>query len=459
MYLNLARKYRPKSFDEVVGQEHITKTLINAVRAGRISPAYLFFGPRGCGKTSVARILAKCLNCKDGPSPVCCCKCSSCLEIDNGSSLDVIEIDGASNRGIDQIRELREKIGYVPISGRYKVYIIDEVHMLTQEAFNALLKTLEEPPFHAIFVFATTEPYRLPKTIVSRTQGFEFRTIEKRAIKEHLLKITGLENFNIKPSAIETISKYAQGSLRDGEVILEQVALYKDAADDNDVRMVLGICKEETVFLLIDTVKNKKTKDVLSIIREMIEKGFFSAQIIRDILEKLREMIVEAVENNREIEWYIKASEVLCEAQERIKRLPDEADVILELSLVKLSQDGFLDVVHEEDVQIPKEIEIDKDSIMKVWDDILERVGEAKPTLKPVLSEAKIIDVSDGKITVSFDGKNTHRRIMEKDENKKIVEDIFYDLFNKKISFTLSSPEKIDIIEKICEIFSASEVK
>ena len=200
-YLVMARKYRPTTFDEVVGQTHVTTTLKNAIQTNRISHAYLFAGPRGTGKTTVARILAKALNCKDGPTVEPCQKCPSCLEITQGRSLDVIEVDAASNRGIDEIRDLREKVNYAPNQARYKVYIIDEAHMLSTAAFNAFLKTLEEPPEHAKFVFATTEIRKVPVTVLSRCQRFDLRRVDAAMLAEHLRKICVMEKVEIEADA------------------------------------------------------------------------------------------------------------------------------------------------------------------------------------------------------------------------------------------------------------------
>ena len=225
-YLVLARKWRPQTFEEVVGQEPITRTLQNALAQGRIAHAFLFSGPRGVGKTSVARILAKALNCVQGVGPHPCNQCQVCKEITIGSALDVLEIDGASNRGIDEVRDLREKIKYLPTQGQYKVYIIDEVHMLTKEAFNALLKTLEEPPAHAVFILATTEPHKVPVTILSRCQRYDFRRIPTSLIQEQLEKLVGQEGWQIDAEGLALLAQEAEGSLRDAPGVLDQVVTF-----------------------------------------------------------------------------------------------------------------------------------------------------------------------------------------------------------------------------------------
>ncbi len=225
-YQVLARKWRPQTFDEVVGQEHVTRTLKNALEMGRVAHAFLFSGPRGVGKTSVARILAKALNCVQGPTPTPCNQCQACQEITQGHSLDVLEIDGASNRGIDEVRELRENIKYLPAHGGYKVFIIDEVHMLTKEAFNALLKTLEEPPAHAIFILATTEAHKVPVTILSRCQRYDFKRLSTAAIQEHLAQMAAREGWSIAPAGLQLIAQESEGGMRDAQGLLDQVITF-----------------------------------------------------------------------------------------------------------------------------------------------------------------------------------------------------------------------------------------
>jgi DNA polymerase-3 subunit gamma/tau len=225
-YQVFARKWRPQVFEDVIGQGHITRTLQNAIATNRLAHAFLFSGPRGVGKTTTARILAKALNCKEGPTPTPCGKCDSCLETTAGTSVDVIEIDGASNRGIEHIRELRETVKYAPVGGKNKVYVIDEVHMLTNEAFNALLKTLEEPPPHVIFIFATTEPQKIPATIHSRCQRYGFKRIALQEIAAKLREITDKESIKVTDQGLTMIARAAEGSMRDSQSLLDQAVSY-----------------------------------------------------------------------------------------------------------------------------------------------------------------------------------------------------------------------------------------
>src|ERR671922_1377739 len=248
-YQVTARKWRPQTFGELVGQEHVARTLQNGLRHSRIAHAYLFTGTRGVGKTTTARLLAKALNCEMGPTADPCNQCSLCQAITLGSSLDVLEIDGASNRGIDEIRDLREKIRYAPTRSRYKIYIIDEVHMLTEHAFNALLKTLEEPPPQVVFIFATTEPHKVPITILSRCQRFDFRKVTSSEIAQCLAKIAAQERIRISGEALHRIARRAEGSLRDAQTLFDQVVAFCGSeVRDEDVGQLLGAAGEEQLL-------------------------------------------------------------------------------------------------------------------------------------------------------------------------------------------------------------------
>ncbi|HEX9116477.1 MAG TPA: DNA polymerase III subunit gamma/tau, partial [Anaerolineae bacterium] len=289
----LYRRWRSQTFEDVVGQEHIALTLRNALRDGRLSHAYLFTGPRGTGKTSTARILAKAINCLDeDPAARPCNHCRVCAAITEGSFLDLIEIDAASNRGIDEIRDLREKIGFRPSDGRYKVYIIDEVHMLTKEAFNALLKTLEEPPAHAVFVLATTEPDRVPETVRSRCQRFDFRRIPTAAIVQHLQVILAQESGQAAPEALAAIARRATGSMRDAISLLDQLLSYGDEIISLErVTGVLGLVDAQMIGRLVGAMAAADTAEGLTLINQMVAQGVDLGQLVDQILSYLRSLL------------------------------------------------------------------------------------------------------------------------------------------------------------------------
>jgi DNA polymerase-3 subunit gamma/tau len=272
-YLVIARKWRPQVFEDVVGQDHVVKTLQNAINHDRVAHAFIFSGPRGVGKTSVARILAKALNCEKGSTETPCNECTNCREITEGTSLDVYEIDGASNRGIDEIRELRENVKFSPASSRYKIYIIDEVHMLTKEAFNALLKTLEEPPSHVIFIFATTEKHRVPATILSRCQSFDFKRVPQKLIIDKLRHIASLENITISETGLAWIAEGGDGSMRDAQSIFDQVISYAGAdIEDGDIKELLGLIDKGLLSDLSAAVFERNAGACL----KMIDEGYYS---------------------------------------------------------------------------------------------------------------------------------------------------------------------------------------
>jgi len=293
-YLVLARKYRPATFGEVVGQEHVTRTLQNAVRSGRIGHAFLFSGLRGVGKTSVARILAKTLNCQDAQhQDEPCGRCESCAEIDAGRSLDVVEMDAASHTGVDDIRELREAVMYAPGKDRYKVYIIDEVHMLSKNAFNALLKTLEEPPPRVVFILATTEPHKVPITIHSRCQRYDFRRIPSTAMADHLASICGKEGVTISSDSLRRIAISAEGSLRDSQSLLDQVVSFSgENVADEDVNLILGTLDKGRLMEIIAMCGDNRPGDALRTLGEIIDDGADPIRITLDLLEILRSLMI-----------------------------------------------------------------------------------------------------------------------------------------------------------------------
>ena len=292
-YLVIARKWRPKQFEEVVGQEHITLTLQNAIKKDRVASAYLFSGPRGVGKTTTARILAKALNCEKGPTPQPCDSCTPCQEIAEGHSIDVLEIDGASNRGIDEVRSLRESTRYTPSNLRYKIYIIDEVHMLTTEAFNALLKTLEEPPPHVVFIFATTEANKVPATILSRCQRFDFRRIPQEKIVEQLKKICDQETIQIDDQALYLIARKSEGCMRDSQSLLDQVLSFSDhTVSKDDVISLLGIIQHDEFFTISEAIARKNTAEMFNVSRNMFKKGYDFTELLSGLAEHFHNLLV-----------------------------------------------------------------------------------------------------------------------------------------------------------------------
>lgn len=310
-YQVLARKFRPQTFEDVAGQAHVVKTLRNAVAQGRVAHAFLFSGPRGVGKTSVARILSKALNCEQGPTPRPCNQCSNCIEITNNSSLDVHEIDGASNRGIDEIRELRENVRFAPASSRYKIYIIDEVHMLTDPAFNALLKTLEEPPAHVVFIFATTESHKIPATILSRCQCYDFRRIPLKEIVANLKLVASQEGIAISPIALSWIAEAGDGSMRDAQSIFDQVISYAGQdVKDADVEESLGLAARQYLFRLSEAVLNQNAGSCLMILEEAYLAGIDMKYFYQMFLKHVRNLLLVKIVGDQSASFDIAAEQI-----------------------------------------------------------------------------------------------------------------------------------------------------
>jgi DNA polymerase-3 subunit gamma/tau len=358
-YQVTARKWRSQRFDEVVGQDHITRTLKNAIREGRLAHAYLFTGQRGCGKTTVARLLAKAINCPNaeanGFEP--CNNCEICKSITNGSSMDVAEIDGASNNGVDDVREMRENVKYPPLQGKYRVIIIDEVHMLSTSAFNALLKTLEEPPRHLIFVFATTEVQKLPATILSRTQRYDFRRIQMEQIVSHLKHIATTDGITIDDDALLLIAKKADGSMRDAQSIYDQAIAYcGTTVETTRLREALNLIDADFFFEVSDAIREQATNKAFSLAYEVVSRGYDIDEFLQGLLEHFRNFLTVIVTGKKELlevikfhqELYAKDAKSFTEgdilrlvrlgfnASERLKATQSPR-IVLEMTLVEMT--------------------------------------------------------------------------------------------------------------------------
>jgi DNA polymerase III subunit gamma/tau len=477
-HLVLSRKYRPKNFDEVVGQSHITTTLKNAIGLNRLSQGYLFYGPRGTGKTSIARILAKSLNCEKGILPICCGKCSFCLEIDEGRSLDVIEIDGASNRGIDEIRELRAKIAFAAAASRFKVYIIDEVHMLTTEAFNALLKTLEEPPPHTVFIFATTELHKLPKTVVSRTQSYEFRKIPRPAIEKELLRIKEIEGFGLGEEVLALISRLSDGSLRDAEVMLEQVVSFNPKATVLEISDLMGMCNQEAIRDLFKIMLVSDQKALLENINSLMDAGFLPEQMMKQLIEGMEGLILSTISSDvPSIDWVIEAGEILRDGYEKMRRLGCFSQILLQIACLKICKIGSRSLELEgksqvsgiryqessvrQDTESKEKIEEISTTKIDVWPQVLERIKKERPTLYSALSDGKVEIRNDAILLVFENSFAPNKRVADKDENKRLIEEAIYGIIKQRINFStklLDRKEEVNIVKKAILLDERKEV-
>lgn len=501
-YIVFARKWRPQNFDDVVGQEQVVKTLKNAIRSGRLAHAYIFAGPRGVGKTSAARILAKALNCQTGHLLEPCNKCSSCVEITEARSLDVIEIDGASNRGIDDIRALRENVKFSPVHGKFKIYIIDEVHQITTDGFSALLKTLEEPPAHVKFIFATTHPQKVPSTILSRCQPLEFRRISNIQIIQQLKKIVLSEKLNVAEDVFLAIAKASDGSLRDAESMLDELVSFASGNIHlKDVNSVLGVVEQEYLFEITDKIIKKDTIGALQFLDELIDQGKDLSQLLLNLIEHYRNLMITRVTNlNHEklldlpqevcqsiakqsqgisLENILTSFTALLNAQEMSRRI-DNLRIPLEIALVKLSSQGK---THESAAHIPakkvesshplkeykphaqsgnsgtakadpapaqdpkmhiEELTLALEKIKELWPQFIEKITKVKVSAAHYLEEGRPAKTVGSVLTIGFPRRASfHREALERKENHLLLEKLWTEILGQdiKINFIVTNDE------------------
>jgi len=495
-YQVIARKWRPQVFEDVVGQGHITRTLQNAITSGRLAHAFLFSGPRGVGKTTTARILAKALNCEHGPTPIPCGKCDSCLETAAGTAVDVVEIDGASNRGIEHIRELREAVKYAPVGGKYKVYVIDEVHMLTNEAFNALLKTLEEPPPHVIFIFATTEPQKIPATIHSRCQRYGFKRVALHEIIERLRTIAVAELITISESGLAMIARAAEGSMRDSQSLLDQAVSYSGfEIKDEDLQATLGSVAQAALLQFAAKLLARDAAGLLRHIDVLLEQGQDMRQFLAGVVEHMRNLLVVkvAADPNQIIE--LSVSDV-----DAIKQQAAEADAArllmlfdslsktlddmrwsphqrftLEVGMIKACTIAELQplseilghikglearLAHGGSAPAPSTVShrisersssypaspktstpasqltaTDREGEhADLWSRIIVALKSKKPSLASALGHGRIINVTDSELLIGITGSSFQVDLVDKRENRTLIEELAAGFMSKKLS-------------------------
>ncbi|MDD5080335.1 MAG: DNA polymerase III subunit gamma/tau [Candidatus Omnitrophica bacterium] len=465
-YVVLALKWRPKTFDEIIGQDRAVSTLKSAIQKNRLAHAYLFSGPRGVGKTSCARILARALNCQDGPTAAPCGQCPACRDIAAGRSLDVIEIDGASNRGIDEIRTLRENVKFSPVNGKFKVYIIDEVHQITTDGFNALLKTLEEPPEFVKFIFATTQPQKVPPTILSRCQRLDFRRISVMEMIKQLEKISAAEKIKVDSQVLAAIARASDGALRDAESILDQlISFSRDKVAMEDVVSMLGMVEQSALFDIADKVIAKDPKAALNLLNDIIDKGKDPAVLLNELIGHFRNLMIAKVSQGDprlidlpqetceallvqagkiSLEEIFNAFNVLAGTQEMAKRF-ESLRIPLEISFIRLTratpprqaiEPKPRPVVPEEKkaplkekyvpagpkVFVAKEKpaapdpkpevahnkpdnvpnRISLEQVKEVWQNVIEAVTRAKISVGTYLNEGLPMRLENGVLTISF---------------------------------------------------------
>ncbi|MGB9787687.1 MAG: DNA polymerase III subunit gamma/tau [Dictyoglomus turgidum] len=489
MPVALYRKWRPQTFEEVVGQEHIVITLQNSLKYAHIGHAYLFAGPRGTGKTTVARILAKALNCAKGPTPTPCLKCESCVEIAEGRSIDVIEIDAASNRGIDEIRDIREKARLLPVRDRYKIYIIDEVHMLTNEAFNALLKILEEPPEHVIFIMATTEPQKVPLTILSRCQRFDFRRLTRDEIIKQLAKIAESEGAKISEGALRLIAIQSQGSMRDAISLLEQLLVYSDQEITEDfARNLLGLPTYEFTYKFAKALGEYNILEGYSLLQQVFQMGKNPQQFARELLQHFRNLLLlkadERIGNLLSItqeEFEELMEETKLYTMQRLQDIIDQllilenrlrdltnAPLVMEMILLPLFMKE--ETVEAQIIQTPtqpttpikteEKEEKEKrgestpgtlniDELLDKWPQLLAKIKKRKISLEAMLREARIIEIDqEGKLVLGLPKNFSFlKERLEEKPNRALIEEEFKKLYGVPIQVKFITVEENPILK------------
>lgn len=496
-YLALYRAWRPQIFRDVVGQEQTVTALRNAIAQGRLTHAYLFSGPRGTGKTSVAKIIAKAVNCLEPAAGEPCNKCSSCRDINQGNFMDVVEIDAASNRGIDEIRELREKVRIMPAQGSKKVYIIDEVHMLTTEAFNALLKTLEEPPESVVFILATTELQKIPATIISRCQTYQFRRITLAEISQRLEQVAQANQIQISPEALALIARRSNGGLRDALSILDQIYSYQGLVINKEhVLDVLGLVDDLFMTQLVDALQANDAGQIISLLNTALEQGKEAQQIARECVVYLRDLLLYVVlaEKAEAISAYQIPSEVLQRQKEKaqrskllqaLRKMMDTADRLrfsegnrfqLELALLEIAQIiGGAGHLEQLSAQVGSEPDLEtaparknksrkKEAREGLWKQILFKVKERRIPTHALLSQGNLLGIRENTVFIGYKkGYKFHKERMEEPVNQDILQTVLKEILQQdlQIKFIFMEDEQYNdiVVKKAIEIFGEEAIE